>query len=148
MSSQTSWKRYPNRSSAKQRRGGRGSRSVYASSSRASSRAIQSSTPVSCRSRTQTSTPRQDRHSEPPTVPSSGTLPQNRPIDVSDDVDELESHNDIIMAVDIRDRGTVGCCYYAASNEKLYFLEDVQLGHADTVEARMFAVFKPFLLHD
>ena len=40
------------------------------------------------------------------------------------------------MAVDVRERGTVGCAYYVAAEEKLYFMEDVKLGGADIVEAR------------
>lgn len=40
------------------------------------------------------------------------------------------------MAVDVRERGTVGCAYYVAAEEKLYFMEDVKLGGADVVEAR------------
>lgn len=43
--------------------------------------------------------------------------------------------NEVIMAVDIRDRGTLGCAYYVAAEEKLYFMEDYQLGGADIIEA-------------
>ncbi|KAF1995853.1 hypothetical protein P154DRAFT_609734 [Amniculicola lignicola CBS 123094] len=43
--------------------------------------------------------------------------------------------NEIIMAVDLRDRGTVGCCYYVARDETLYFMEDVQCGGVDIVDA-------------
>ncbi|KAI9656836.1 MAG: MutS protein msh5 [Bathelium mastoideum] len=39
------------------------------------------------------------------------------------------------MAVDLRDRSTVGCCYYVARDEKLYFMEDVKLGSADNVDS-------------
>ena len=39
------------------------------------------------------------------------------------------------MAVDLKERGTVGCCYYVAREEKLYFMEDVQLGGVDVVDA-------------
>lgn len=40
------------------------------------------------------------------------------------------------MAVDMTPRGTVGCCYYVAREEKLYFMEDVQIGDADIVDTR------------
>jgi DNA mismatch repair protein MSH5 len=39
------------------------------------------------------------------------------------------------MAVDMRHRDTVGCCYFVARDEKLYLMEDVQLGGADIVDA-------------
>lgn len=40
------------------------------------------------------------------------------------------------MAVDVQRRGTVGCSYYVARDETIYFMEDVQLGGADIVDAR------------
>jgi len=40
------------------------------------------------------------------------------------------------MAVDLQHRDTVGCCYYVARDEKLYFMEDVRFGGADIVDAR------------
>ena len=43
--------------------------------------------------------------------------------------------NEIIMAVDVKSRGTVGCAYYIAREQKLYFMEDVKLGGPDIVEA-------------
>jgi hypothetical protein len=44
--------------------------------------------------------------------------------------------NEVIMAVDLMPRGTVGCCYYVARDEKLYFMEDIQFGEVDVVDAR------------
>lgn len=52
-----------------------------------------------------------------------------------EDLDEL---NEVIMAVDLKDYGTVGCCYYVAREEKLYFMEDIKFGGADVVENCMF----------
>lgn len=43
--------------------------------------------------------------------------------------------NEIIMAVDMTPRGRVGCCYYVASEERLYFMEDIQCGHVDAVDS-------------
>lgn len=44
--------------------------------------------------------------------------------------------NEIVMAVNLGHRGTVGCAYYIARAEKLYFMEDVQLGGPDVVNSR------------
>ncbi len=38
------------------------------------------------------------------------------------------------MAVDLRDKGTVGCAYYVAQDEKLYFMEDVKFGGPEILE--------------
>ncbi|CAN9167596.1 unnamed protein product [Alternaria alternata] len=52
---------------------------------------------------------------------------------------EAEENDDtlieVIMAVDLTPRGTVGCCYYVARDEKLYFMEDIQCGDVDVIEA-------------
>jgi len=42
------------------------------------------------------------------------------------------------MAVDWKPRGTVGCAYYVAAEEKLYFMEDIELGGLDIIEARKY----------
>ncbi|KAF7193999.1 MutS protein-like 5 [Pseudocercospora fuligena] len=52
-------------------------------------------------------------------------------IDIFDD----ETLNEVAMAVNVTDRGTVGCAYYNARAETLYFMEDVPLGGADIVDA-------------
>ena len=44
------------------------------------------------------------------------------------------------MAVDVTTRGTVGCAYYIAADEKLYFMEDVELGGPDVVEACQYSI--------
>ncbi|KAF2131755.1 hypothetical protein P153DRAFT_429981 [Dothidotthia symphoricarpi CBS 119687] len=38
------------------------------------------------------------------------------------------------MAVDLTPRGTVGCCYYVARDEKLFFMEDIQVADVDIVD--------------
>ncbi|KAA8625153.1 MutS Mismatch repair ATPase [Pyrenophora tritici-repentis] len=43
--------------------------------------------------------------------------------------------NETIMTVDLTQRGTVGCCYYVARDEKMYFMEDIQCGDIDIVES-------------
>jgi DNA mismatch repair protein MSH5 len=40
------------------------------------------------------------------------------------------------MSVDMTPRGTVGCCYYVAKDEKLYFMEDIQCGDVDVIDCR------------
>ncbi|KAJ5058840.1 muts domain V-domain-containing protein [Bipolaris maydis] len=58
------------------------------------------------------------------------------PSEASHRVDENDDLlNEIVMAVDLNTRGTVGCCYYIASEERLYFMEDVQFGHVDVVDS-------------
>lgn len=54
---------------------------------------------------------------------------------LGDGYDDLESYHEIIMAVNVSDRGTVGCAYYVARTETLHFMEDAQLGGADVVDA-------------
>lgn len=49
---------------------------------------------------------------------------------------DLESLDEVVMAVSVAERGSVGCCYYVARDEKLHFMEDVQLGGPETVDAR------------
>ena len=57
----------------------------------------------------------------------------------ADEDENDDSLNEVVMAVDVRDRGTVGCAYYIAREEKLLLMEDVKLGGADIVEACMFS---------
>lgn len=49
---------------------------------------------------------------------------------------EQEEDNDsdeVIMCVDMRERGTVGCCYYESSTGSLYLFEDIQCGGLDVI---------------
>lgn len=43
--------------------------------------------------------------------------------------------NEVVMAVNVTDRGIVGCAYYVASSEKLLLMEDMPLGGPDVVDA-------------
>lgn len=43
------------------------------------------------------------------------------------------------MAVNLTDRGAIGCAYYVAQTETLYFMEDVQMGDVDMVDSCEFA---------
>ena len=51
------------------------------------------------------------------------------------DIEDADYLNEVIMAIDLRDRGTIGCCYYVAMEEKLYLMEDVKHGGLDVVQA-------------
>lgn len=44
----------------------------------------------------------------------------------------------IIMAMDIKDRGTMGYAYYVAAEEKLYILEDIVFGGENVFEMRTY----------
>ncbi|KAL8810476.1 MAG: hypothetical protein Q9200_002548 [Gallowayella weberi] len=48
--------------------------------------------------------------------------------------EEDDSLNEVVMAIDLRDRGTVGCAYYVAREEKLYMMQDVTSGGIEMVE--------------
>ncbi|KAK2795607.1 hypothetical protein FQN50_009713 [Emmonsiellopsis sp. PD_5] len=51
---------------------------------------------------------------------------------------EQEGENEdlcqVIMAIDMKERGTVGCCYYVAEEERLYILEDITSGGFEAIE--------------
>ena len=55
-----------------------------------------------------------------------------------DEVEEDASLQERVMAVDLRERGTIGCCYYVAATEGLYLLEDVKSGGLDTIDLRKY----------
>jgi DNA mismatch repair protein MSH5 len=48
---------------------------------------------------------------------------------------DVEMLSEVIMAVTLTDRGAIGCAYYVARNETLYFMEDVQMGDANMVDS-------------
>ena len=48
--------------------------------------------------------------------------------------EDADAMNEIIMAVDLRDRGTVGCAYYVAREEKLCLMEDIKVGGLDIID--------------
>lgn len=48
---------------------------------------------------------------------------------------DADALNEVVMAVDIRDLNTVGCAYYVAREEKLYFMEDLKCGGMDAIES-------------
>lgn len=48
-------------------------------------------------------------------------------------VEARDCSNEVIMAVDMRNGNTIGCCYYVGSEEKMYLLNDVKLGDIETI---------------
>lgn len=42
--------------------------------------------------------------------------------------------NETIMAVDMRDRGTIGCAYYVAREQKMHLMEDIKLAGLDIID--------------
>ena len=47
--------------------------------------------------------------------------------------DNCESMSEVIMSIDVKER-CIGCCYYTARDETMYFMEDMKLGGLDMVE--------------
>lgn len=50
------------------------------------------------------------------------------------DREDADALNEIIMAIDMRDRGTLGCAYYIAREEKLFLMEDIKLSGLDIID--------------
>ncbi|KAF3000149.1 MutS protein msh5 [Curvularia kusanoi] len=63
---------------------------------------------------------------------SPGALEDDATTEIDNNDDDILS--EVIMAIDMTLRGTVGCCYYVAREEKLYFMEDIQIGDVNTVD--------------
>ena len=41
----------------------------------------------------------------------------------------------VIMAIDMRDSGTVGCSYYSSQEETLYLMGDIQFGGSEFIDS-------------
>jgi hypothetical protein len=52
----------------------------------------------------------------------------------AEDEDSEDAVNEVVMGIDRSQRGTIGCAYYVAREERLYCLQDIVNGHADSVE--------------
>ena len=78
--------------------------------------------------------PPQDPHAfQQPSTPTHARIIQEQD---RDDVEEDESLAERIMAVDMRNRGNIGCCYYVAQDEALYLLEDIRSAGLETIDLR------------
>lgn len=42
--------------------------------------------------------------------------------------------NEVILAVDMRERGTIGCAYYVTREEKLCLMEDIKMAGLEIVD--------------
>lgn len=56
----------------------------------------------------------------------------SRSLEVTTDDD----FDQVIVAVDMKDSGTVGCSYYCTEEEKLYLLGDIKFAGTDTIDSR------------
>lgn len=59
---------------------------------------------------------------------------QNR----DDEQDFDEDLDTVVMAIDIKDRGTVGCCYYVAREEKIYLLSDARIADPTIIDSSLY----------
>ena len=102
-----------------------------------------SSGPASQQKRRQQTTP----HSSTPPVPVSDNRPYNlqeEPLEEHEEEDD--SLNEVMMAIDMRNRDTIGCAYYVARNETLYMLSDVKYGGLEIIENCKFQSCHPICI--
>lgn len=59
---------------------------------------------------------------------------------VEGEQDEDSDPDEIIMCVDMRERGMVGCCYYESSTGSLHLVEDIQCGGLEVIDTCEYAV--------
>jgi DNA mismatch repair protein MSH5 len=48
--------------------------------------------------------------------------------------EDADAMNEIIMAIDMKNRGTLGCAFYIAREEKLCLMEDIKMAELDIVD--------------
>jgi hypothetical protein len=48
---------------------------------------------------------------------------------------EEDNKDEIVMAIDMRGRSTIGCAYYVSRDETLYFMEDSKLADASIIDS-------------
>jgi DNA mismatch repair protein MSH5 len=78
-------------------------------------------------------------HSQRTAVQSSrdGDVVRAFEVESEEDIEHREnsdSMNEIVMAVDLRDRCTIGCAYYIAREEKLYLTEDIKMAGLEIID--------------
>jgi DNA mismatch repair protein MSH5 len=49
--------------------------------------------------------------------------------------EDSDAMNEVIMAVDMKERGTIGCAYYIARKEKLCLMEDIKMAGLEIVDS-------------
>ena len=62
---------------------------------------------------------------------------RNDAIASEDEEVEREVSNEVIMAIDMRNRDTIGSAYFVTAQETLYVLADIRYGGIDTIDKRM-----------
>jgi len=65
---------------------------------------------------------------------------------LDEDENLMDDSGEVVMAVDIKEKGTVGCCFYIAREERLSILSDVQFGGKDFINMRELALSRYVLL--
>lgn len=134
----------PRSRSSSSRGHGKGSASARSRFSRPQSTSSRSNHPYSNHTRLST-TPRSDparkrvtinpRPSMEPSATPRSASPAPPAPDIhgrSDSVEELLDH--VIVAVDAKEMGNVGCAYYIAREERLFCMEDVSKGGVESIE--------------
>uniref|UniRef100_A0A093V679 DNA mismatch repair protein MSH5 n=1 Tax=Talaromyces marneffei PM1 TaxID=1077442 RepID=A0A093V679_TALMA len=53
---------------------------------------------------------------------------------VDEDENLVDDLGEVVMGIDIKEEGTVGCCFYIAREERLSILSDVQFGGKDFID--------------
>ncbi|EGE03201.1 DNA mismatch repair protein msh5 [Trichophyton equinum CBS 127.97] len=67
--------------------------------------------------------------------PPSNALPHSQATTQEERLDDYDDELcKVVMAVDMKDRGTIGCSYYSAQEEKLYVMEDIVYGGHDVID--------------
>jgi DNA mismatch repair protein MSH5 len=51
--------------------------------------------------------------------------------------EDSDAMNEIIVSIDMKDRGTIGCAYYIAREEKLCLMKDIKMAGLDIVDTLM-----------
>ena len=64
--------------------------------------------------------------------------------DEAEEADETDVADEIIMAIDMRNRDTIGCSYFTMVEETLYVLNDIKYGGIEIVEKRTSINFSRF----
>ena len=77
------------------------------------------------------SQPQLERDASTSQIPLSRNDQQSAAVD-EDNADE--TLDNVIMAIDMKEHGTVGCAYYVAREERLFCMEDIVHGGIDTLE--------------
>ena len=58
--------------------------------------------------------------------------------------EEGSDPDEVIMCVDMKERGTVGCCYYESSTGSLHLVEDIQCGGLNIIDTCEYIPAKSF----